>query len=50
MSNTPTPAAPAPNTAPEIKDHSLYTEGDFTLISSDNVRYRLPSFRLFAAR
>lgn len=35
---------------PEIKDDAIYTEGDLTIISADNVRFRLPSFYLLAAR
>jgi hypothetical protein len=34
--------------APEVDPR--WTEGDFTLISSDNVAFRVQSFYLFAAR
>lgn len=33
-----------------IEDHIGFQNGDFTLISSDNVRYKVPSQQLFAAR
>jgi hypothetical protein len=50
---TPTPevgttAAVVPS-PPEIRD-SGYNDGDFVLISSDNYRFRIASYRLFAAR
>lgn len=32
------------------QDHPLFQSGDFTLISSDNVRFKLPSQQLFMAR
>lgn len=32
------------------EDHPLFQSGDFTLISSDNVRFKLPSQQLFMAR
>lgn len=34
----------------EPVDDKSFTEGDFVLVSSDNVRFRIPSFYLFAAR
>jgi hypothetical protein len=36
--------------APEIVDHARFNTGDFTLISSDNVRFRVASHHLMAAR
>jgi hypothetical protein len=33
-----------------ITDHKKYTDGDFEVISSDNVRFLVPSYYLFAAR
>jgi hypothetical protein len=41
---TPKPASDA------IIDHPGFKDGHFTLISSDNVRFRLPLLELFAAR
>lgn len=34
----------------ELVDDSKWKEGDFTLISSDNVRFRVDSCFVFAAR
>jgi hypothetical protein len=36
--------------APPIGDHSRFNEGDFTLVSSDHVRFRVASHHLMAAR
>lgn len=33
-----------------ITDDEEWTKGDFTLISSDNVRFQVPSYYLLAAR
>jgi hypothetical protein len=43
-------ATTSPEPAPTIKDHPRFNEGDFTLISSDNVRFRVASHHLMAAR
>lgn len=32
-----------------ITDNALWIEGDFILISSDNTRFRIQSFHLYAA-
>lgn len=34
----------------EITDSKEWTEGDFEVITADKVRFRVPSYRLFAAR
>lgn len=36
--------------SPKIRDRSGYSNGDFTLISSDNLRFRVASVTLMAAR
>lgn len=33
-----------------IKDDDTWTDGDFEIISADNVRFRVPSYYLFASR
>lgn len=33
----------------KIEDDSEFTEGDFEIVSSDNVRFKVPSYHLFAA-
>ncbi len=33
-----------------ITNHEKYTKGDFEVISSDKVRFRVQSFHLFSAR
>jgi hypothetical protein len=33
-----------------VKDAPGFAEGDFELVSSDNVRFRIPSYSLQAAR
>lgn len=33
-----------------ITDSPSFTDGDFELLSSDNVRFRIPLYRLQAAR
>lgn len=38
------------NDSNTTEDHPLFQSGDFTLISSDNVRFKLPSQQLFMAR
>lgn len=38
------------NDGSEIRDDEVYTDGDFSIISSDHVRFRLPSFYMLAAR
>lgn len=35
---------------PTIVDDKTWTTGDFTLVSSDHVRFRVPSYYLLAAR
>ncbi len=35
---------------PEINDHERFNEGDFVLVSSDEVRFRVASHHLMAAR
>jgi hypothetical protein len=32
------------------RDDKVWTEGDFELVSADRVRFRIPSYYLFAAR
>lgn len=46
------PTSPAASTAPDPPPELNLTHntGDFTLISSDNVEFRIDSFHLFAAR
>lgn len=34
----------------EITDDPHWTEGDFTIISSDNVRFKVPLYFVMAAR
>ncbi len=34
----------------ETKDDERWTEGDFQIVTADNVRFRVPSFYLFAHR
>ncbi len=33
-----------------ITDHEKYSDGDFEVISSDNIRFLVPSYYLFTAR
>jgi hypothetical protein len=40
---------PSTEAAPVI-NHKEYAHGDFEVISSDNVRFLVPSFHLFSAR
>lgn len=52
----PTPAGPSDPVAPpappgdNIVDDPSFTAGDFTLVSADNVRFRVPSAVLFGMR
>lgn len=41
---------PTADAGADIIDDEEYTEGDFTLISSDDVRFRVPSRVMFTAR
>jgi hypothetical protein len=34
----------------DIIDHPLWTEGDFALISQNNIRFRVDAIHLMAAR
>lgn len=33
-----------------IKDDEKWTQGDFQIITSDNIRFRVPSYYLFSNR
>jgi hypothetical protein len=44
-----TAASPPPSTD-TIRDDDDWTDGDFEVITSDGVRFRVPSFHLFSAR
>lgn len=33
-----------------IRNHETWIDGDFEVIAADGVRFRVPSFHLFAAR
>lgn len=44
---------PHPRTRPQtvrLYHNSAFTDGDFTLISTDNVEFKVPSYHLFATR
>lgn len=34
----------------EIQDDPVFTQGDFTVITADHVRFRVPSFHLLSSR
>lgn len=36
--------------AGEIKDDTRWTQGDFEIVTSDNVRFLVPSYHLFSSR
>lgn len=38
------------STADDIVDNKTFTEGDFTIISADNVRFRIQSYLILSAR
>lgn len=40
---------PAPH-PPVVRDSERWNQGDFALVSSDHVRFRIPSFYMFATR
>lgn len=44
-------AIPIPVAQPSaVRDSERWAQGDFALISSDHVRFRVPAFYMFAAR
>lgn len=43
-------ASPKTTVTDKITDHKEWTDGDFEIITADNVRFRVPSYHLFSAR